>query len=400
LDEQARMAALCSLATALQATTVPSTIVDDADAVASATHGDPSPLAFLDRLAKASDSQTLVEWTTQAVRTVREGAEFLEREGAFYLAYSLLTGFRAAAHLSAGDLGRTLALQGRIARQLGAMETAIDHYLLAERIGSRIQEPDLYVRALLGRGVVISARGNYPAARAVFRRALRLAVRSGLVEHEVAAHNALLMTAVAAKDLNSAFTHGWSAFLLSAAQPERRAEILVNLAEVALLAGHPDSALAACMEALAHAAIDRVLLAAYGSAATAASRLARPDLLDHFAIESRNVMSRSAQELDKAFTLMEFAEAYAHLRLDTQAHEYIVRARTIAEPAGYFEIVHRADVVDQLIKANNGARSDTGADVNARAGDPLAHDVAPPETAATLSRASRRVIQSLAGLGS
>ncbi len=355
---------------------------------------------LLSSAASAYDSSS--EWAPHLTRTVHGGAEYLECKGAFHLAYSLLAAFRAAiVPLSMREVGYTIALQGRLARQLGAMQTADDHYRLSERMGRRVREPDLYVRALIGRGVLAATRGNYPEARTLFHRGLQAARRAGLVEHEAAAHSSLLKAAVAARDLDSALTHGWCAFTCCAQLPDRRAEILINLAEVALLAGHPESALPACVEALTLTTVDRVLLAGYGTGAIAASRLRRRDVLDMMASESLSIIQRSRQQLDKAYTLLELAEAYAALAAPEEAGDFLARALRIAEPAGLFEILHRADIVAQTLA---GLRSRANAGATVRPDAPVMTHTASHESRdssdISLSRASRHVIQSLAELRS
>ena len=333
-------------------------------------------------------------------RTVREGAEHLERRGAFRLAYSLLSGVRQALPaLSPGEAGRAVLLQGRLARQLGAMQSADDHYRLAEATGRRARDLDLEVRAVLGRGVLAAMRGNYPEARTLFRRGLRSAQRAGLTEHIVAGHNALLMAAVAAKDLDSALTHGWYAFTQSASLPDRQAEILINLGEVALLAGHPAAALAACTEAVTLTTVDRVLLPGYGTGARAAARIGDRGALDLFAGNTLRLAERSRQEFDKAFTLVELAEAYVALGASDEAAGFLARARRIAGPAGYFELLHRADEVARRlaepVPTTERQRVETSATDAHRQGVADAGGAA----TVTLSRNSRRVIESLVELG-
>jgi tetratricopeptide (TPR) repeat protein len=342
------------------------------------------------------------QWTPALARGIQVGAEYLERNGAFRLAYSLLSGFRAAVvQLSLGEVGRVVVQQGRIARELGAMQTAEDHYRVAERLGLRIREPDLRTRAVLGRGVIAVTRGNYPEARRLFRRGLQIAQKFHLAEHEAAAHNALLMAAVSAKDIDSALTHGWFLYRQTSGLPERQAEVLVNLAEVALLAGHPESALAACLTAVALTTVDRVLLAGYGSAAIAACRLGRRDVLDAMAAESLMVIGRSNQQFDKAYTLLELAEAYATLGARGEARNYLTRANGIAKPVGFFEILHRAEILARHLAETPSLHGrDDDVPLRFLVGREDSHEAQQPESDVILSPASRRVIQSLAELRS
>lgn len=362
-----------------------------------------SPVGVRELLARAAEEPGLSgEWSWELTRAIRAGAEYLERRGAFRLAYSLLTSFRAAiTSLSLREVGQIVVQQGRIARELGATQTAEDHYRAANRIGQRIREPDLRVRAILGRGVIAATRGNYPEARTLFLKGLRLARSFSLNEHETAAHNALLMAAVSAKDVEAALAHGWFLYRQASGAPERQAEVLVNLAEIALLAGHPQAALAACLAAVNLATVDRVLLAAYGSAAIAASRLARREVLDGIAMEAHAVIQQSSQVFDKAYTLLEFAEAYAMLHDLGDSRRYLAQARTIATPARFFEILHRADLLDELLAKSPSTSTDgEGSQVRVLSAGKLRPN--PPRLVndSTLSPASRRVIEALAELRS
>lgn len=338
------------------------------------------------------------EWRARLASVVRKGAEELESLGAFRLAYSLLAGLRSAIpELSAAAFGAVVVLQGRIARELGDVTIADDHYRLAEQVGRRTSDADLLAKAILGRAVLSVTRGNYPAARMLLRRALVVARRSSLAEHELAAHSCLLMTAVAANDIDGALTHGWHVFTRSADLPGRQAEVLINLAGIALLAGHPESALGASLRAVSLTSTDRLLLAAYGTAALAAARSGRADVLERVTRESLEVIRTSSQHFDKAYTLLELADAHAELSHHGGARELLERSRAIAEPGEFFELLHRAEEVEARLADAVGRRihdeSATSSVIVDASGVATADD-------SRLSPASRQVIQTLAALRS
>ena len=393
MDEADRASAFASGAVWLASGTATSGAGGDHGAAQHALTTEPLRGVF----ARADGRNT--SWSADFARAVQDGAQLLEQRGAFRLAYSLLAGSRAVGSLSATDSGRMVLLQGRLARQFGAMESAEDHYLFAEQVGRRVREPDLRIRATLGRGVVAAMRGNYPEARTHFRRGLRAATRWGLTEHVAAGHNALLMAAVSAQDLDGALTHGWYAFTYSAMLPDRQAEILINLGEVALLAGHPHATLAACETALTLTTIDRVQLSGFGTGARAASRLGQRETLDGMASQTLAVIQGSRQEFDKACTLLELAEAYAGLGAVDEAAQYVERSMCIAEPRGYFELLHRAEQLARRLAGNKPRGDDPGIAGSHRA-DPGTHEPTAAATDVVLSRSSRRVIESLAELRS
>lgn len=336
------------------------------------------------------------EWSHRLVKVVEAGADYLEKTGALRLAYSLLTALRAAVErMPLPDLGRVVSHQGRIARRLGALQTADDHYAIAERLGRKANEPDIRVRAMIGRGAVAGMRGNYPKARLVFNQALRAARASHLTAVEALAHQGLLTAAVAAKDADCALVHGWEAFNQSADSPDRQAELAIALAEVALLAEHPDAAFSACMHAINLTTLDHVRLAAYGSAALAAARLGRRDLLDAVAADARIVAQRSQQLFDKAYTMLELAEAYKRIDADAEARSLLTDALTLATAGEFYELLHRAEQLSVALaarprRAPSVHEAPIGVDRAASAAT---------GAGARLSPASRSVIRSLVALG-
>ena len=348
-------------------------------------------------LAAAPDESLPDEWGSRLARPIQEGAAYLEMNGAFRLAYSLLTGFRdAVRHLSAGDVGRVVAQQGRIARQLGATQTAEDHYRFAERLARRTRDPDLQARAVLGRGVIAATRGNYPDARKLFHRGLQVARTFDLPEHEMAAHNALLMAAVAARDIDTALEHGWFIFRHSPELPERQAETLVNLGEIALLAEDHAAALAACMKALNLTTVDRVLLAGYGTAAVAASHLGHRRLLGELTGSALEIVRRSSQHFDRAYTLLELAEAHTAVNDPDRAAALLVQSREIATAFSYFEILHRAESLAARRADAMPSRMPTPQRDSQWSRDHAAsHDAV-----SVVSAGSRRILQSLVELQS
>jgi hypothetical protein len=245
-----------------------------------------------------------------------------------------------------------------------------------------------------------ATRGNYPDGRALFERGLRLAVRHRLTEHEAAAHNALLMSAVAAKDVESALTHGWRLLQLSSGRTDRQAEVLVNLAAVALLADNAEAALAGSTEALRLTNDDRVLLAGFGSAATAAARLGRRDLLDRLASDVAHVLERSGHPYDRAYTLLELADAYATVDSTAEARRFLADAVRLANEGPFFEVLHRAETVEQRVAGRDvtpAASKATGAPMSPESAAVLSTD---RRAGLSLSAASHRVLQSLAELRS
>jgi hypothetical protein len=325
------------------------------DAGHGATPGPDDVAAARDRIASLLESAGMSLVDTERLNRVTdqflEGAAYLEQRGGFGLAYSLLVSLRAAlAPLPGGRQSVIVAQQGRIARQLGALGDADAHYRAAERLARVARDDDATARALIGRGVLAATKGNYPEARLGFRRALQAARRGGLHGHEAAANQGLLAAAVAAGDVDTALVHGWLAYRDAVNEPGRQAEILVSLAEIARLAGYSAAALAAYLRALQLTGLDRVRLPALGGAALAAAGAGRRDTLDTLARDAELVISRSHQPFEEAYTLLELAEAYAHIENVERVAHYLSRAKPLAEAGSFFELVVRADDLGERIR--------------------------------------------------
>jgi tetratricopeptide (TPR) repeat protein len=166
-------------------------------------------------------------------------------------------------------------------------------------------------RALIGSGVLAGMRGNYPEARTLFRRAVTIAETCGAHEHWRAGHHGLFVAALAARDLETALTHGWAAF--QSTSPDagaERAEMLINLGELSCEAGEYRSALGACLNALELTDEPRLRLAAATTAARSCARLGEIRLLDVVNREVKRAVSRSGQPFENARACVEMGEVY------------------------------------------------------------------------------------------
>ena len=63
---------------------------------------------------------------------------------------------------------------------MGRVDDARDHFAAIERLGRQTASDELRARAWMGLASVAQMRGNYPAMKALSRRALRLSRRAGL----------------------------------------------------------------------------------------------------------------------------------------------------------------------------------------------------------------------------
>jgi len=270
-----------------------------------------------------------------------------EQAGVFLLAFSALAALRGALApvLDARSEGLLLAQQGRVARQLGAMASAAELYDAAVRAGRAARAPDVAARALIGGGVLASMRGNYPQARDLFRRGLTAAERAGVEEHVRAGHQGLLMAALAAQDVETAFAHGWAAFRETPPDAiDARAEMLVTLGDVSRQSGEYRAALGACLSALELTDTARVRLPALGTAALSAACLGERRLFAFIASDAERTITRSGQPFENARALVEIAEAAMMLGL-AEAESLAGRAELLAVAGCFHEVTARVEMV-------------------------------------------------------
>ncbi|MCU0618809.1 MAG: hypothetical protein MUF40_02735 [Gemmatimonadaceae bacterium] len=322
--------------------------IDDQEAPATAH--DAIDDAAVRALHRAIDTLATTPSTATAAAVAdaaRRVADDLDRAGAFHLAGVLLRDAQAlcAAHGANASDGSLLWQRARAARQAGQLDAAADGYAAAAEAARRVCDSDTELRALLGTGNLAHMRGNYPAARAGYREALRRAAAAGTVGdiHACAAHQGLALAAVAARDLDAALAHGWAAYVASG-DADDEAHALLNVAEACRLAGDWSAALRAALAVVERASVARLRMPALGTAADAAARLGRDALLR--ALRGRvDALGAAAGPYEHAHTLLEFAEAWALRRVRPQADDDAHAALAIGERHGFHEIVVRADTV-------------------------------------------------------
>lgn len=307
---------------------------------------DSSPSPRAEAVARALAMEPSDWGGADAVDALRELAAEMEEGSAYRLAFTLLASFRALLPERAWRAeGLIVAQQGRIARQLGDLEAAESLYRSAQSFGEEEGDQEVVVRALLGRGAAAAMRGNFPEARTLFREALSAATAAGLRSYASGAHHGLFRWALSAGDLDEAFHHGWEAFREAFGDASRRAELLTNLGEVCLLARRPAPALRAYRVALRLTPLARIRLAAIGGAVLAAARLGERGVLEELAAEAEREVAGSGQPYENAVTLVELAEAYSLVGERHKRERYRARALRVAEQFGYFEVVHRAEML-------------------------------------------------------
>ncbi|MEO7520660.1 MAG: hypothetical protein ABIW79_02470 [Gemmatimonas sp.] len=273
---------------------------------------------------------------------LRVEAEQMERSGCFEMAFATLSAVcQMSLHADVTTRLTATVHLGRVARQLGDFETATDCYTMVTDEGLRERDGPLAGLGFIGLGLVASNRGNRPAERTLFERALSLAHPGGWVE--ASASQGLMNVAIAERRLVDALLHGWRAFDLAPEGEETRAMILSNLALTSLHADFTAAALGGFMHVLTLTDTARIRLPAIGGAMRAAARLREDKQLRSLNCAGDTESSRAALPYEGARFLLHAGEAWTTVGDRAFARRRYQDALRLAEQHGFFEIRIKAE---------------------------------------------------------
>ncbi|MDB4875795.1 MAG: hypothetical protein JWM41_2241 [Gemmatimonadetes bacterium] len=270
-------------------------------------------------------------------------ANELEEAGALHLANSWLSLLgRLVAPERALDVGRVVSHRARLARKLGAPETAHALYAQVESLGESNAEPELTARAWLGYATLAQSSGNNPENRRWCLAAALVADDTGCVEQSFNAHQGLMVAAGRDGDFDTAMVEGWRAFGFCEGIPEREAQILANIAQILYETGRHAAALRGFAAVVSRTTMPRVLLGVLGGAATAAAALGDRRVVTA-AAERIERLAGSAWAFPTAQAFLDLSRAYDAVGATSVADEYRARGREIAVANGFDQLVQRAD---------------------------------------------------------
>ena len=300
-------------------------------------------VAMIEQLARLRHALPMLDsprGASEVVTAARVLADQMGEAGALWLAFSTLGHVRLAAGSAPHrDVGLATADQAWVARSLGDLDSADELYDAVAAQGDKHTESELQSRALLGKGVTARIRGNYPKARKYLVEGLRRAERAGLMDLAAVGHQGLLIAAATAADYQTALVHGWAAYELASSSCERQAEILINLAQVSLLAGQARAARSGFLASMSRTDQARFKLPCIGGAAVASATLGDVSMLTMLTRVAEESASASSLPFETASVLKSLVDAYRLVGDGTRAEEYRLRARALARKHGYFEIV-------------------------------------------------------------
>ena len=303
----------------------------------------PEEAVMIEQLARMRRALPLLDAQRAAAEVVsaaRVLADQMGEAGALWLAFSTLGHVRlAAGAASPRDLGLAMADQAWVSRSLGDLDSADELYDGVSQTGEKYSEPELRARALLGKGVTARVRGNYPKARAHLREGLKLAEGAGLSDLAAIGHQGLLIAAGTAGDLNTALVHGWAAHELLDSEPNRQAEVLLNLSQASLDAGQALAARSGFLASMSRSDSPRFRLACLGGAAVASAKVGDNAMLTKMACVAEEWLSATAFPYESAGVLKSLYHAFTLVGDGDRAEGYRLRARALARKNGFFEIV-------------------------------------------------------------
>jgi tetratricopeptide (TPR) repeat protein len=279
---------------------------------------------------------------------LRLEAEQMERSGCFEMAFATLSAVcQMSVHADLTTRMTATVHLGRVARQLGDFETATDCYSTVTEESLRERDGPLAALGFIGLGVIANNRGNRPAERAMFERALSLAHPGGIVE--ASASQGLMNVAIAEHRHIDALLHGWRAFDLATDISETRAMILSNLALTSFHADFTAAALGGFMHVLTLTNTARIRLPAIAGAMRAAARLREDREVVTLNAQGDRETIRAALPFESARFLLHAGEAWATVGDRDFARRRYQDALAMAVQHGFFEIrVKAEDALDAL----------------------------------------------------
>lgn len=288
------------------------------------------------------DGRVASEPIEQLAERLRLDAEDMERAGCFELALTtvsavcrLLSDSRLSARLLA------TAHMGRVARQIGDLETATDCYSTVVDGGKTSGDGPVAAHGYIGLGNVAHARGNRPEQKSCFRQALELAHRGSPVE--LSAHQGLMVVANLEHDLADALLHGWRAHDLAPPDSEVQLEIIGNLARTAFESEFFDAARSGFDYVIQRAKFPRIRLPAIGGAMRVAAVTNRRDEVSSLDALGQQEISESAAPFDVARFLLWNAEAWQSLGDVARRNRSVEHAIQLAGTFGFNEIRFKAE---------------------------------------------------------
>jgi tetratricopeptide (TPR) repeat protein len=283
-----------------------------------------------------------------AARLIHRLVQRMEDAGALNLGLTTLQSFvEADPALEPVERGRIMAQAARIAWKTGDLDAAMSRYRAVARMGHRLNEVELRVRAWIGYGVLARLRGNYPNVRKWASKAARAAEQDGLDELATIAHHSLMVASGVRGEIERALLHGWRAYELSAGDSAAEAEMLVCLGQTLLNAGEADTARSGFAGALTRNPPARIALPAFGGYAMASAVVGDTDGVQWAAEQVLDRARQAGLPYETAAALTECVDASMATGDARRAATLRAAALSTATAHGYHEIAYHLENTEQ-----------------------------------------------------
>ena len=174
-----------------------------------------------------------------------------------------------------------------------------------------------------------------------------LADRCDYVRLASLGHHGMMMPCTRSGEIAEAIGHGWAAFQARVGSSAGQVEVLSNIGQLFLEAGHPKVARQAFVRVLATVPTPRVAGPALGGYALASAVLGDRTAVRWSAAEAAALSDQPGIGYESASALIDCASALDLISEAPYGAVLRARASTIAQYSGFHELVHKAEAASQ-----------------------------------------------------
>jgi tetratricopeptide (TPR) repeat protein len=280
---------------------------------------------------------------TSSIALLRLLAEKMEYAGTLNLATSLLEGLAGVLPVDSVNSGRVLAQRARLSWKMGKTDLALARYQHLRRKARKVKSNELLIRSWAGFVAIAQLRGNYPDVRHWSERVIALAKRCQYFRLASLGHHGMMMPCTRSGEISDAIVHGWAAFRAREGSSTGQIEVLNNIGQLFLEAGYPHVAQPAFTRVLAGNPSLHVAAAALGGYAQSSAALGDNRAVRWAASEAAALSDQPGIGYEAVATLLDCASALDAIGEVPYGSVLRARASTIAQYAGYHELVYRGE---------------------------------------------------------
>jgi len=241
---------------------------------------------------------------------------------------------------------------GRVLRRMARWDEALRWYQVAEDIAEVWEDAGRRSAVLVGRGSVLTERGNLPAAREVLGEALAVASYSGVAASQALAFHGLMTLEALAGRRGLAIDYGWRALNLAAGDRQQQLHALIQLATVLRDSGEFEAARDAYLVAVRLDRHDVYRVYALDALAYVAALQGDARGFASWAAEADAMEWEQGSLSAKSEILYYRGLSYEALGQREKAEEWLRRAVTFAEAHQFHRIIFQATDALERVKSS------------------------------------------------